>query len=959
MEKHQVLTVLVADDEPELLGAVCQLIDWESLGFRLVGRAGNGLDALQLVEALQPDFLLTDIRMPFISGTALTRQAKAVQPLLQVAFLSGYDDFEYAKAGIEDEIVAYLLKPISMAELTEELRKIHDKIEKRLASLTRPQGGAEALRMVTATMLLDEYASPEPSAAVESLRSAGMEIRGDEHIVVAAFSLPDGAHPELLPMAERIFSRAFSCCGFTSGDRAVLLLASINGFGRLYASLDELRQATRRAWGAEALAGISKEYASLGEGHAAYLEAMEALKIARSGGGLYAEDHREGIYGRGAVAAIRQRAAAHQRQLLGREHQEILRRHLHEPADSEADGRGAEAAVERQQPHCRGGAPLRLRRPELFRLLLQKVLRQIPGADASGAERGRRMRKKGVSMNLITALTLTAVAVSVLLCANLVFMQTYRRTLLRNAETTSRQAIAQAGSTMNEYLEDMNDAVTLLTGYLDLPAEEREARFEAFLEIRADVVAVTTYDAEGEMRNCYSLGRRLREDILQNLSFDPDKRALYEGGYISAPHVMSIFVKDYPWVVTIVRPTTTGEGERYIAVDVSCSNISTYISGVGIGQRGYCFLEDTEGNLVYHPQQQLIYSELKSENTDLTASLPDGTHVEGSTIYTVQTLENGIWRVVGVSSFQELITDGMGEIMRITLIGAAFILIAAVLLSLMLSRVLSSPIHDLVVAMQSFEKTGEGFSYEPVTGVREVENLSASFDHMVKKIQKLMATVRSEEVNLRKTELKALQAQINPHFLYNTLDSISWMCEQGKNGEAVAMVNALARLFRISISKGHELIPIRSEVQHARSYLQIQSVRYKEQFSYHFDVEEDCTEYLCNKITLQPIIENAIYHGVNGLVDEGHIEIRVRAEGEAVLFTVEDNGVGMEPEQIEEIFRRKPDGKSGIGIKNVNDRLKIWFGDAYGITIESVPDEGTKVTVRMPKVREEAEYEKH
>ena len=417
------------------------------------------------------------------------------------------------------------------------------------------------------------------------------------------------------------------------------------------------------------------------------------------------------------------------------------------------------------------------------------------------------MKKKGLSMNLIMALTLTAVAVSVLLCVNLVFMQTYRQTLLRNAETTSRQAIAQAGSTMNEYLEDMNDAVTLLTGYLELPAEEREARFEAFLEIRADVVAVTTYDAEGEMRNCYSLGRRLREDILQNLSFDPDKRELYETGFISAPHVMSIFVEDYPWVVTIIRPSLTREGERYIAVDVSCSNISTYISGVGIGQRGYCFLEDTEGNLVYHPQQQLIYSDLKSENTALTASLPDGTHVEGSTIYTVQTLENGIWRVVGVSSFQELITDALREIMRITFIGALFILAAAVLLSLMLSRVLSSPIHDLIVAMQSFEKSGEGFSYEPVTGVREVENLSASFDHMVKKIQKLMATVRSEEVNLRKTELKALQAQINPHFLYNTLDSISWMCERGKNAEAVVMVNALARLFRISISKGHELDP--------------------------------------------------------------------------------------------------------------------------------------------------------
>ena len=135
------------------------------------------------------------------------------------------------------------------------------------------------------------------------------------------------------------------------------------------------------------------------------------------------------------------------------------------------------------------------------------------------------MKKKGLSMNLIMALTLTAVAVSVLLCVNLVFMQTYRRTLLRNAETTSRQAIAQAGSTMNEYLENMDDAVTLLTGYLELPAEEREARFEAFLEIRADVVAVTTYDAEGEMRNCYSLGRRLREDIQRILKMHQEDRA--------------------------------------------------------------------------------------------------------------------------------------------------------------------------------------------------------------------------------------------------------------------------------------------------------------------------------------------------------------------------------------------------------------------------------------------------
>ena len=569
------------------------------------------------------------------------------------------------------------------------------------------------------------------------------------------------------------------------------------------------------------------------------------------------------------------------------------------------------------------------------------------------------MKKNRLSMNLIMVLAMAAVAVCVLVCAIVIFVQTYRSALLRNAETTSRQAIAQVSSTMEEYLEDMNDSVALLTEYLDLPVRQREARFETFLEIKPDVVAITTYDADGQMKNCYSLGHKLREHIWENLSLDAARLDEYADGYVSAPHVMSIFEESYPWVVTLIEPVATSEGEQWVAVDIGCSNISGYINGVGIGQRGYCFLEDLEGNLVYHPQQQLIYSELKQENTALTASLPDGPHVEGNTIYTVQTLASGNWRVVGVSSVQELITDGLQEVLRISVISALFILAAMLMLSVLLSQMLSKPIQNLVSAMRSFERDADNFSYEPVMGVREVQNLSVSFEHMVHRIQKLMATVRSEEINLRKTELKALQAQINPHFLYNTLDSISWMCEQGKNAEAVLMVNALARLFRISISRGHELIPIRSEVQHAQSYLQIQSVRYKDQFSYEFDVEEGCLEYLCNKITLQPIIENAIYHGVNGLVDEGRIIIRVFEREDDIFFTVEDNGVGMEPEQIEEIFRRKPDGKSGIGIKNVNDRLKIWFGEKYGVTITSVPDEGTRVTVRMPKVREESEYEKH
>ena len=563
-------------------------------------------------------------------------------------------------------------------------------------------------------------------------------------------------------------------------------------------------------------------------------------------------------------------------------------------------------------------------------------------------------KRRGLSMTSILVLALVGTITAIVLGAMAVFLQTYQRSLIRSVQTSARQSVAQVGKTVEDYLDDVNSLMELLERKLEDPRQDRDDFFAAFLQIRPDVVAVTTYDAAGGLVDCRSRGAK-RTEIYQNLSFDPDKMDDYAGGYVSTPHVASIFQGYYPWVVTLVAPLDAPGREEWIALDISFSSISAYLNDVGIGQHGYCFLMDQSGNIIYHPQQQLIYSELKSENTDLTASLPDGTHVEGSTIYTVQTLENGIWRVVGVSSFQELITDALREIMRITFIGALFILAAAVLLSLMLSRVLSSPIHDLIVAMQSFEKTGEGFSYEPVTGVREVENLSASFDHMVKKIQKLMATVRSEEVNLRKTELKALQAQINPHFLYNTLDSISWMCEQGKNAEAVVMVNALARLFRISISKGHELIPIRSEVQHAQSYLQIQSVRYKEQFSYHFDVEEDCTEYLCNKITLQPIIENAIYHGIKFRRRGGKVRVVGRREGDMLHFAVIDNGPGMTEERLVEVLSSlgEEDASAGYGLSNVDRRIRLYYDQEEGLSIESGP-EGTRVSFRVPrKTREE------
>lgn len=541
--------------------------------------------------------------------------------------------------------------------------------------------------------------------------------------------------------------------------------------------------------------------------------------------------------------------------------------------------------------------------------------------------------------------------------AMVLLLRTYQRSLISNAETAGRRTIAQVSNTVDDYLDEIHKVMGTLADSMNEPDLEREPFFENFLLIRPDVIAVTTYDGGGRLVNCYSLGHAVRQDLEENLSLQKGWLSGNPDSFLSAPHVVTLFEGYYPWVVTVMAPMDAGGREKWVALDISCSNISAYINDVGIGQRGYCFLMDFDGNIVYHPQQQLIYSSLKSEKTDLIAAMKDGSYVEGNILYTVQTLTNGRWRVVGESLVQEVVTDSMEELTRIALLAVLVVLAATAIISAVLSRVLFRPIRDLASAMKDFERDADHFTYQNVGGAREVRALSESFDHMVGQIQNLVDTVRSEEINLRKTELRALQAQINPHFLYNTLDAISWMCEQGKNAEAVQMVNALARLFRISISRGHELIPIRSELQHAESYLQIQSQRYRGQFTYTFDADETCLDYLCNKITLQPIIENAIYHGLGGMTEDGKIRVSVESRDDDIVFTVEDNGAGMTEEQIDAIMSKERSDRAGIGIKNVNDRLKIYFGAAYGITIDSVPDEGTQVSIRMPKVREEAEYE--
>ena len=563
--------------------------------------------------------------------------------------------------------------------------------------------------------------------------------------------------------------------------------------------------------------------------------------------------------------------------------------------------------------------------------------------------------KRNIMKKISLSQMLTGIVVMIVLVLTVTFffafVNIYKNTTEENVVTSSEQAVLQVKNTVENYTEDMEILMEMIQKNISRGKENTDTYLKNLISIRKDIVAITTYDEQGNLLKAWSDRGKLKENIVENLSFNPNvPKEKEEMLNVTKPHVESLFEDYYPWVVTISEYMKNSEGETIqVALDIQFSQIANYMDDVGIGQHGYCYIADKKGDIIYHPQQQLIYSGLKEEEYNY---LKDGSHVEKDAIYSVRSLDNCEWKIIGVCYIDEMITNKVNHIMKTLSVIFLIVVLLTVLIIRFFSKLFSNPARELANAMQEFEKDTNNFEFKSIEGTTEITSLTESFEHMVVQIKELVEKVRQEEVTLRKTELKALQAQINPHFLYNTLDAIAWLCEEERHKDAVEMVNSLAKLFRISISRGHELITIEKEMQHAKSYLKIQNFRYKNQFTYSFDVDEECLNYLCNKITLQPIIENAIYHGIDRMVDEGKINIGIHQKGDRIIFTVEDNGVGMTEEQCEEILHKDAGDRVGIGIKNVNDRIKIYFGEEYGLTIQSELDEGTRVTISMPKITE-------
>ena len=563
---------------------------------------------------------------------------------------------------------------------------------------------------------------------------------------------------------------------------------------------------------------------------------------------------------------------------------------------------------------------------------------------------------------LIIAIVIFGVIFSTL-ASTLVFSVSYKNSMFNSAYVTSKQSVAQADETVSNYIFSIKSKLDNLCIETDkcTDAASLQKVISTASRLEDDIYCVSVYDMQG---NVLSNGNNTDENIkagLTDLSFDKSVYSNLKDGYaISQPHVNTLYQNKYPWVVTIAKKEYSNlfSQQVFVAIDFKFSSIAKYIDKVSIGQRGYCYIVNSKGQIIYHPQQQMLFSGLKEENTFEISELSDGIHRKKDNIYNISSLDSCNWKIVGVS-FNDEITQAVKSHVVVGLIFALFFsAFMSAVIYFLLSRTVTRPVRRLVASMQKFEKQAETFEYKAdMSNVAEFQTLSTSFEHMVLMIQSLVEKVHNEEIVLRKTELKALQAQINPHFLYNTLDSIQWMCEQDNSKDAVKMVGALAKLFRISISHGNEFIAISDELKHAESYLIIQSYRYKNQFTYSFDVDKSVLDCMCNKITIQPFIENAIYHGLDRMVDEGEIKIIVERRGKDIAIIVKDNGLGMTEEQWKAVLQKGRSDSKGIGVKNVDDRLKIYFGEEYGITIDSELDVGTTVTIKIPKIEKGHENE--
>ncbi len=446
------------------------------------------------------------------------------------------------------------------------------------------------------------------------------------------------------------------------------------------------------------------------------------------------------------------------------------------------------------------------------------------------------------------------------------------------------------------------------------------------------------------------------DQVLNISPSDADQLDRLDGFQYKQPNVISI--------MAAVKQQVTHEVIGFIVIDLDDSVVEQFIDNTAIGQTGFFSVMDEQGNPIFVPSQlnkqkqaiQLQPTELTNQLIHKRGSFVDTSQGKPKFIVYTKSEETG-WTIVGSAPLQEIVEEA-NEIRQVIIISVVLSILFTITLYFFMTRWLIRPVHLLKKQMR---QAASGFLEAKVktTGQDEIADLGKSFNTMLQQIKMLLEKGIHEQEQIKKAELRTLQAQINPHFLYNTLDSIVWMAEANKNTQVIQLVQALSRFFRISLSKGRDWISLKDELEHVQNYLIIQQMRYRDILDYEIDVHPSLLNTPILKMTLQPIVENALYHGIKNKRRKGLIRISAQAERDGVFtLVVEDDGIGITSERMEQIQQRLNMASSqeltedntiiGFGLYNVHQRVRLYYGSNYGVTIESVELQGTHISIHIP-----------
>ncbi|SHI32940.1 two-component system, sensor histidine kinase YesM [Dethiosulfatibacter aminovorans DSM 17477] len=525
--------------------------------------------------------------------------------------------------------------------------------------------------------------------------------------------------------------------------------------------------------------------------------------------------------------------------------------------------------------------------------------------------------------------------------------------ILQDELASTRDSVDRSGRYVELYIDKVKALSSMIakdrviTGYLEgndgIQRVSVMDRIEDVLSTDEFLVSVIIVGKDGAViSNEKELDMTVSDDMMEQ---DWYKDVVYGDGM---PVLTSIRMQEFSmdkdsWVLSISREIVDENGENLgvLLMDIGYRVIEDYLQGLDLGREGYAYILNDNYEVVYHPDTLYFTDDEKIGKLVDILKMQDGYDSNMGILTHHYSIEGSDWILTGISTL-----DNLSMIQRQileTFAIAGLILFAITMGSgIFIAGRITDPIKELEKAMINIDENLDAEVDEK--GCYESINLAKHFNEMTLKIRDLMDDISSKEKYLRTYEINALYSQINPHFLYNTLDTIIWMAEFGESEKVIDITKSLASFFRLSLSKGDEMISLEDELNHAREYLFIQKQRYEDRLEYEFSVDEELLQMMVPKIILQPLVENAIYHGIRELEKGGKITISAKKVKNTVELLIKDDGKGFSVDKIE-----KSDIKlGGIGIRNVDERIKLYYGNDYGVEISSEEGKGTEALIRIP-----------